>query len=50
MEPLQERIVEVIAWEEEAKTYMAHVEEKCARLINNDIAVQALDALKEKIA
>jgi hypothetical protein len=35
-------------WAEEAKTYMAQTQAECARLISDEIAVQALDTLKEK--
>jgi hypothetical protein len=39
--------MKVIAWVEEAKTYMAQTQAECARLINDEIAVQTLDSLKE---
>jgi predicted nucleic acid-binding Zn-ribbon protein len=48
MEPLQERATEVIAQAEEAKTYMAQTQAECARMVSDEIAVQILDALKEK--
>jgi hypothetical protein len=48
MEPLQERATEVIAQAEEAKTYMAQTQAECARMVSDEIAVQVLDALKEK--
>jgi uncharacterized coiled-coil DUF342 family protein len=48
MEPLQERVAEVIAQAEEAKTYMAQTQAECAGLISDEIAVQTVDTLKEK--
>jgi predicted nucleic acid-binding Zn-ribbon protein len=48
MEPLQERVAEVIAQEEEAKTYMAQTQAECTGLISDEIAVQTVDTLKEK--
>jgi hypothetical protein len=48
MEPLQEQEEEVIAQAEEEKMNMAQTQEECAGMVNDDIAVQVLDALKEK--
>jgi predicted nucleic acid-binding Zn-ribbon protein len=50
MEPLQERAAEVITQAEGAKTYMAQTQAECAKMVNDEIAVQVLDALKEKTA
>ena len=49
MEPLQERVAEVIAQAEEAKKYMAQNQAECAGLISDKIAVQTIDDFKEKI-
>jgi predicted nucleic acid-binding Zn-ribbon protein len=48
MEPLQEWATEVIAQVEDAKKNMAQTQAECAGMINDEIAVQVLDALKEK--
>jgi hypothetical protein len=48
MEPLQEWAVEVIAQAEEAKKNMAQTQAECAEMINEEITVQVLDALREK--
>jgi hypothetical protein len=50
MEPLQERVAEVIAQAEEAKTLIAQTQAECVGLINDEIAVQIVDTLKEKTA
>jgi hypothetical protein len=50
MEPLQERVAEVIAQAEEAKTHIAQTQAECAGLISDEIAVQIVDTLKEKTA
>jgi hypothetical protein len=39
MEPLQEREELVIAYVEEAKTYISQTQEECARLVSDEIAV-----------
>jgi peptidoglycan hydrolase CwlO-like protein len=39
MEPLQERVAEVIAQAEEAKTHMEQTQAECAGLISDEIAV-----------
>jgi DNA repair exonuclease SbcCD ATPase subunit len=48
MEPLQERAAEVIAQAEEAKKNMAQTQAECTEMISDEIAVQVLDALREK--
>jgi hypothetical protein len=48
MEPLQEWAAEVIAQAEEAKKNMAQTQAECAGMVSDEIAVQVLDALKEK--
>jgi hypothetical protein len=48
MELLQDRVSEVIAHVEEVKTYMEQTQAECVGLINDDIVVQKIDALKEK--
>jgi uncharacterized coiled-coil DUF342 family protein len=48
MEPLQERATEVIAQVEDAKKNMAQTQAECTEMINDEIAVQVLDALREK--
>jgi hypothetical protein len=50
MEPLQEWIVEVLAQEEVAKTYIAQNQAECVELISDEIAVEIVDTLKEKNA
>lgn len=50
MEPLQERAAKVIAQVEEAQMNMAQTQAECARMVNDEIAVQVLDALKDKNA
>jgi hypothetical protein len=47
MEPLQEQEKNIIAHAEEAKTNLARTQAECARMVNDDIALQVLDALKE---
>jgi uncharacterized coiled-coil DUF342 family protein len=48
MEPLQERAAEVIAQAEDTKKNMAQTQAECTEMINDEIAVQVLDALREK--
>jgi hypothetical protein len=48
MEPLQELAAEVIVQEEEEKKNMEQTQAECAEMINEDITVQVLDALREK--
>jgi uncharacterized coiled-coil DUF342 family protein len=48
MEPLQERVAEVLAQEEEAKTQIAQTQEECVELVSDEVAVQIVDTLKEK--
>jgi peptidoglycan hydrolase CwlO-like protein len=50
MEPLQERVAEVLAQVEEAKTQIAQTQAECVELISDEIAVQTVDTLKEKTA
>jgi hypothetical protein len=50
MEPLQEQVAEVITEVVEANIYMEQTHTECAGLINNEIAVQTVDTLKEKNA
>jgi chromosome segregation ATPase len=50
MEPLQERVAEVLAQAEEAKTQIAQTQEECAGLISDEVAVQVVDTIKEKTA
>jgi predicted nucleic acid-binding Zn-ribbon protein len=49
MELLQEQVEEVIAKAMEAKTHMAQTQVECAGLISDEIVVETIDALKEKI-
>jgi hypothetical protein len=49
MEPLQERVEEVLAQVEEAKTQIAQTQEKFMELISDEIASQVVDTIKEKI-
>jgi hypothetical protein len=48
MEPLQERVAEVLAQAEEAKAHIAQTQAECVELISDEIAVQIVDTLKEK--
>jgi hypothetical protein len=48
MEPLQEWATEVIVQEKEAKKNMAQTQAECVEMINNKIAMQVLDTLREK--
>jgi hypothetical protein len=48
MELLQEREVEVIVQEEEAKKKMAQIQGECAEMINKEVTVQVVDTLREK--
>ena len=48
METLQERVAEVLAQEEESKTQIAETQEECAGLINDEVAGQVVDTIKEK--
>jgi hypothetical protein len=48
MEPLQDLTTKIIAQAEEAKKKMAQTQAECATMINEDITVKVLDALKEK--
>ena len=48
MEPLQERVEEFLAQAEEAKEHITQTQEEFMELINDEIAVQIVDTLKEK--
>jgi uncharacterized coiled-coil DUF342 family protein len=48
MEPLQERVAEVLAQAEEAKTQIAQTQAECVGLISDEVAVQVVDTIKEK--
>ena len=48
MESLQEQVEEVLAQEKEAKAHIAQTQEECVELINDEIAIQIVDTLKEK--
>jgi hypothetical protein len=48
MELLQDRVAEVIAWVEEAKTYMEQTQVECTSFFSDDIVAQTVDAPKEK--
>jgi hypothetical protein len=50
MEPLQEQVVEGLTQAEEDKTQIAQIQADCAILINNKVAVQVVDRIKEKTA
>jgi peptidoglycan hydrolase CwlO-like protein len=50
MEPLQEKVAEVLEQAEEAKAQIAQTQEECVELISDEIADQIVDTLKEKIA
>ena len=49
MEPLQQRVEEVIAQGEDSKKNMARTQVECGDMISDEIASQALDTLREKI-
>jgi chromosome segregation ATPase len=40
MEPLQERVAEVLAQAEEAKTQIAQTQEECMELVSDEVAVR----------
>jgi hypothetical protein len=48
MEPLQERMAEVLAKVEESKEHIAKTQEECTGLISDTIASKIVDTLKEK--
>jgi hypothetical protein len=48
MKPLQERVAEILAQEEEAKTQISQTQAECVELINDKILVQTVDTLKDK--
>jgi hypothetical protein len=48
MEPLQERVANVLAQAEEAKTHITQTQVECAGLISHEVAVQVVDTIKEK--
>jgi hypothetical protein len=48
MEPLQEWASEVIVQEEEEKNNMVQTQAECAKMINEEITMQVLDALRGK--
>ena len=50
MELLQKQAAEVIAQVEDSKKNMAQNQTECAGMINDEITVQVLEALKEKTA
>jgi hypothetical protein len=50
MEPLQERVEEVITQAEGDNTQISQTQAECARLISDKIAFQIVDTLKEKTA
>jgi hypothetical protein len=49
MEPLQEKAVQMITQLEEEKKNMAQAQTECATMIQEEITVQALEALTEKV-
>jgi hypothetical protein len=49
MEPLQELATEIIAQSEEEKKNMAQTQAECTEMIWEEITVQVLDALTEKV-
>ena len=49
-ELFQERVVEVLAQTEEAKTHISQTQEDCVELISDEISIQIVDTLKEKTA
>jgi hypothetical protein len=48
MESLQERVAEVLAHAEEAKTQITQSQAECVELISDEIAVHQVYTLKEK--
>jgi hypothetical protein len=50
IEPLQERVAEVLAQAEAARTQMAQTQAECAGLLSDEVAVQVVDTIKEKTA
>jgi predicted nucleic acid-binding Zn-ribbon protein len=50
IEPLQERVAEVLAQAEGARTQIAQTQEECAGLLSDEVAVQVVDTIKEKTA
>jgi peptidoglycan hydrolase CwlO-like protein len=49
MESLQKRVAKVLAQVEEAKEHIAQSQAECVELISDEIVVQIVDTLKEKI-
>jgi hypothetical protein len=50
IEPLQERVAEVLAQAEGDKTQIAQTQAECAGLLSDEVAVQVVDTIKEKTA
>jgi peptidoglycan hydrolase CwlO-like protein len=48
IEPLQERVAEVLAQAEAARTQMAQTQAECAGLLSDEVAVQVVDTIKER--
>jgi len=48
MELLQEWEVEVIVQEEEAKKKITQIQAECVEMINKEVIVKVVDALREK--
>jgi peptidoglycan hydrolase CwlO-like protein len=48
MEPMQERVEEILSQEEEAKACIAQTQVGCLELISDEVAAQIVDTLKDK--
>jgi hypothetical protein len=50
IEPLQERVAEVLAQAEGARTQITQTQLECVGLMSDEVAVQTVDTIKEKTA
>jgi hypothetical protein len=50
IEPLQERVAEILTQAEGDKIQIAQTQTECAGLLSNEVAVQVVDTIKEKTA
>jgi hypothetical protein len=48
MDPLQEKVAEVLAQAEEAKTQIAQTQKDCVGLLSDKVAVQVMETIKDK--
>ena len=50
MDPLQEKVAEVLAQAEEAKIQIALIQEECVGFLSDKVVVQVVETIKDKTA